>query len=177
MKYIEQTHDSLRLILNTEGDILPDFSVIATDTITFGRYTIDFGILAESHFVSVTRDAQPLWQEIFACTDAQIEIADTTFVDTLLLSTIKRDYEFAEYAFTAKRVTLMNGSTANALSMLNAPTDAATLLHTFPGQSTATPSAHTAIAITAGEQVTVTSIHTYPNEAIAVLTTSDIILK
>jgi len=169
MKYVEQSYKDLRLYLLEEEIQKGRFHLISESKFSNNNCEIEFGILAESHFVTVKKP-EYIFSEICACIDINIPNAKKF----LLTDTRKaiRNKEFA-YSFTHKVTNFSVGTVRlAALRSKRAHPYCYYLEHVFPTALPGEISPVTEVYITMGDQVLIESVHTYPNKDAMVFTIS-----
>lgn len=174
MKYIEQTHKDLRLYLLEDSPDKSIFTIISESSFQESIFDINFGILAESHFVTV-KTGNNIIAEICACTDFDVpnianslltKIGDTNKVTET--ETLKHSFNYKVHNMAVGKVKL------KALQSKRPHPYSYYLDHCFPSSKPGEESPVTEIYVTIDKDVLIESVHTYPNKDAMVFTTSTI---
>ena len=178
IEYKEQNSDSLKLYVGEEIFKPADFTVVQQSSFSSEGFDIKFGILAESHFVSIAADSLSL-DELCICTDKQVGKLKPLSLTRDLNGT---DYivENDTYHYKFQVFFLKNGEASKRFEELSKKrTDLKTfhLEHVFPTKEENEPNAMTGVYISLDKGITIESIHTYPDEDLEVFTQSTLILK
>jgi hypothetical protein len=171
MQYIEQTPDDLRLIIGDKVISSDNFNVVSKHHIKHKGYSIVFGILTESHFVTFKRN-ETEFSEVCACNDVKVTGTEQVKI-TNQTAKLQRDYLDLSYSFSHEAMNMSTGT--KRLSLLQdkrSRTDVHYLTHTFPTSKQGEFPAVTEVYISVSEVITIESVHTYPNCDVMVFTTS-----
>ena len=176
MKYVEQDYQYLRLIL-TEQKLPEDkFSLVSKTSYSNNKIDIEFGILAESHFVTI-QTKKVIFTEICACSNVSIENVQTNKLTDIGSKTQLIETEAYHYEFMCEKTSTKTGAVKlKALQKNRSHPGCQYLNHSFPGTQTE-PSALTEIHITIDKDLIIESVHSYPNDNIMVFTTSVLTFK
>ncbi len=164
--YTEQSSDQLHLFVIAGEPNIEQFEVIAQKTIMTPLGEVFFGILSESHFVTVQVPDLKV-TEICACTSGEFETKPivsgelttlpkkVTYVDTKWSYT----FEHAKHSILTDEVKISQHDNV--------------LTHTFPAGESSGPAPVTIIGFTVTDsKIEIESIHSYPEENIFVRTKS-----
>ncbi len=178
MKYVEQSYKQLRLLISEDESNLYNFSIISEAFFAAGDMHFHYGILSESHFV-IIKTAMDSFNEIFACTDTEISNTECHMLGKIHDKSVRRNLKsFGSYTFSPKVYELDAAHEhIDFLRSKRSNPETHYLEHTFPTlHATETP-AVTEVYVTIKNDVHIQSLHTYPNENIAVISSSVISQK
>ena len=182
MNYLEQTANTIRIFL-VEGNFSKEqFNLLKESSCTWKNILINFGILGESHFVNflhTERDVPTSFTEICACTSASFNPETSTlhlsnYLSELPMTPITQIWNAYTYTFVHKKVKYNDSKklVANLLAQ-KSKSDTVLLEYTFPGKTFFHTKPLTAIGITTTDtEISIQTVHTYPNENISVFTNS-----
>tara|TARA_B100000745_G_C20148193_1_gene393672 strand:- start:872 stop:1423 length:552 start_codon:yes stop_codon:yes gene_type:complete len=174
MQYIEQSHKDLRLYL-LHG-VIPknQFNLISESKFTENVTKVEFGILAESHFVTI-QTPKYTFSEVCACTDTIIDGSDQFLLTELGDARKSVVNQELSYSFTYKVTNFTVGEVRLASLRSKRPHPHCYYLeHIFPTSIPGEESPVTEVYVTVGEQILIESVHTYPNNEAMVFTISTI---
>ncbi len=178
MEYIEQSFRDLRLLTSNKVVDINQFELISEITHVLDGMDVHFGILGESHFVSVT-SGEMAHVEILACTDAIVPGMQVYTMDKILG---KFTTENLNKGFTYE-FSIIVQDTGGAQEQINkikakhSEPNTIYLTHTFPSDDERYEAAITEIVLTCCEEVLIETIHTYPNENKVVFSQSTLTRK
>ncbi len=168
VKYSEQTHKDLHLYLVFGVCNLEQFTVLKSGKLPNFSNDIDisYGILAESHFVSITYNKKTL-TEICACTQGNF--------DGSLLISARPTQEGQNFNVYLDQPLYSFKSSIHS-GIIELPDESYnTMLYVFPDIDGVKRNAFTSVSISqVDDKIQIDSIHTYPNENIFVKTNSQI---
>lgn len=166
INYAEQSSDQLHLYVLAGEPNIGQFEVIKQSTITTALGEIYFGILSESHFVSLKGQLLEI-TEICACTDGTFNSAPP--INNKLMELPKT------FTYSDKNWTYTFEQTKHSLKDTPAEINnhEHTLTHVFPTGDLGGPEPITVVGCTImPTELLIESIHSYPNENIFVRTKS-----
>ena len=153
------------------------FTIISQSNFTDKNNQITFGILAESHFFTI-QTSDSWFNEICACTTFDSLSTIPYKIYEIQDQLITTEHQHYSYQFIGR--ILKEAEAEEELKTLRKKKNTSNthyLEHTFPKESADSDSACTEVYVTIGEVITIESVHTYPNEGLAVFTKSSYILK
>lgn len=172
MQYIDQNHKDLRLyILNSKFD-RNLFKVISESEFTVDDTHVQFGILAESHFVVVDYDNTVI-TEICACTNVKELGVDSVKLSELDDANTELTFDNWHYSFNYKIENMDVGEIRlSTLHTKRSHPHTFYLEHIFPTTELNGTNPRTEIYITRDDGVLIETVHTYPNHNAMVFTTT-----
>ena len=174
MKYVEQSHKDLRLYLTEKGFDKDRFTVISETEFMQDDIHFTFGILAESHYVSIETPGMTFC-EICACTDVTLPDSDSIYLKELGDANKKSTFGGYSYSFNYEITNMKVGEVRLAALQSKRPHPHSRYLeHEFPTSKSNEKSAITEIYITTTNGIIMESVHTYPNHDAMVFTTSQL---
>lgn len=178
MKYVEQSHKDLRLYILDECPDKNIFTLISESKFTDSGFKVNFGILAESHFVTVQTDNDCI-SEICACTAFDIENLNTKLLTEIGDANLVTETESLRHTFNYKFHNMAVGEVKlKALRSKRPHPYSHYLEHDFPTAKPGDVSPVTEVYITLiGKEVLIESVHTYPNHNAMAFTMSTIAFK
>lgn len=172
MKYIDQSHKELRIYLLEDKVPKDKFSIVSKSNFTDRDTIVEFGILSESHFVTI-KNNKYTFSEICACTDTIIPGSDTDFLTDIGEMSKIITYKNVNYTFTQQVNNYSVGAMRlTALQSKRTHPHCYYLEHIFPTCEPGEISPVTEIYVTMGDQILIESVHSYPNENVMVFTIS-----
>ena len=174
MEYIEQTYRSIIFYFANKAVDQSLFNIISKHSFRHQDFNIEFGILTESHFISIASDSETI-TEICACKSYDIEGSVRLSIEDVTKNCYTKNAEAYTYAFTSSVVDYRAGKKALAdLKSKQHNNNTHFLSHAFPGKWVWSRSAYTEIYVTVGETIITETVHTYPNERKMVFTKSEV---
>lgn len=178
MEYLEQSYKSIIFYLvNTVLD-QKVFNIVSKHQFEHENMRIEFGVLTESHYVSVTEDDATLY-EVCACKEYDFDTLQKANIEDVAETTVAEDIGNFSYTFTSDIKNYRDGKKIlNQLESKQRNSVTHYLTHTFPGRWAWSRPAITEIYVTPKNGgLIVETVHTYPNESKMVFTTSEITNK
>lgn len=181
IEYIDQGIDAIQLHL-VKGDYsLEQFSVLKSRNFDWNTMHIDFAVLGESHLVSIKK-YNDLFTEICACSPVLFPKAQEVILSNQLTkitnTPLKYDSPYFLYAFDSESTNYQYGKKKlKQMRERNKETEHA-LVFFFPRHSFFSEKAVTEVYIQKSPtNLTIETVHTYPNAKQMVFTKSSIVLK
>lgn len=177
LSYKEQSSDSLKLFVGKNIFAKEDHTVVQRSSFSAGFFEVTFGILAESHFVSIKHSKFQM-DELCICTDIIIPGSESLRLSEIGSKDIIMDED--AYLYTFRTEHLRNGEAqAKCQTLFSKRNKLETyhLEHVFPTAEASQPNALTGIYITIDDGLLIESVHTYPEEDVEVFTQSKLTLK
>jgi hypothetical protein len=172
MEYIEQTHKTIIFYLINKAVDCSFFNVVSKHSFKHKNLDIEFGILTESHFVSVSSNNDAL-TEICACKDYEIAYLKKSSIEATARSNYKKTIGEFTYTFSSSIVSYRTGKKLlKDLKSKQRNSNTHYLTHTFPGRWAWSRPACTEVYVTVDNNVVTETVHTYPNEKKMVFTKS-----
>jgi hypothetical protein len=180
MSYLDQSIYSIRLFL-VEGDPdLEQFTKLAHSSVVWGAFRVEFGILGESHFVSIWCGDKQI-TEICACTDATFDteksvLVANSFLHTLSDIPVMHEWKEGnlEYSFEYQHFGYTQGlELLSDLRAVKKVRDTFYLQYTFPSPWFSFKKPVTEVFIREDTNaIFIRTVHTYPNDKQVALTQS-----
>jgi hypothetical protein len=169
MDFIDQNSKELKLTLK-EGELDKSaLNIIKSKTIEINNFSIEYGILGASHFVSITKNGKT-FSEIFACID--IPNTDSLKLGSFLNLSREIDENYYSFDGIVKDWEYDDGEDAyiKSLDLVNKHNG---LSFEFPSENEGEFKAITDIVVyEENGSIHVETIHAYPNENNVVVTHS-----
>lgn len=152
--------------------------MLKEDSFVWRDITVNFGILGESHFVHFSKPNES-FAEICACVPAQFDADKTTILTSGFIShfsnlPIIQQWDGYAYAFDYRCIEYKRGEKGLAdLRSVKSKNDVVSLEYHFPGKTFFHKKAVTEVYIKkTNDSLFVRTVHTYPNDKLAVFTNS-----
>jgi len=173
MEYIEQTYRSIIFYFANKAVDQSLFNIISKHNFRHQDFDIEFGILTESHFISIASDSETI-TEICACKDYDIQDSVKLNIEDVIKHNFTKESQAYTYTFTGSVVDYTAGKKIlEDPRMKQHDSETHYLSHTFPGRWFWSKSAYTEIYVTVGKTIITETVHTYPNERKMVFTKSE----
>lgn len=179
MEYTDQTSGAIRLYLARGNFDIGQFTVLTEQATEHEGTTIRFGILGESHFVTIEKEGEAL-NEICACVDAKIEHPENLlahdFLPNLHRVPVTAAFGGRAYSFTFTYADWPHGEAMlAALRARQKLPNTYVLTYEFPKHDNHEHQGVTEVYITTGASIEIRTVHSYPNEHMMVFTESTVV--
>lgn len=172
ISYKEQSSDSLKLFIGSDLFNRNEHAIVQESSFSTNDYRVKFGILAESHFVSIKHTNFSL-DELCICTDTDIAGREPFVLSDNKAKELRHNDRGYNYTFFALH--LKNGEAQQKRKEIQTKRDNLStyhLEHVFPILSPDQIKPMTGVYVSVNDQIIIESVHTYPDEDIEVFTSS-----
>ena len=177
LSYVEQSSDELKLFVGTNIFSPQNHTIIQKSSFSTAEFLVKFGILAESHYVSIHNGTFSV-DELCICTDVIIPGIEPQNLHEIKGTNLKFEDESYVHNFNAVYIKGDESLTRHKALLENKTKHSVYYLeHVFPCNEKGQENAMTAVYVTVGIDILIESVHTYPNENTAVFTQSRITFK
>lgn len=179
--FIEQSFKAIRYYLLNQPISESQLTILKETDFTWGNFKVDAKILGESHMVTIS-DGNDFLQEICACTILNTPSEGLVMEDELLaIKPVSFQTKNLSYSFSYQHIPFVSNDDCQkyleGTNGLNDNTLITSLIHKFPPHPENI--AHEPVTLlrveTNDEDLTIKSIHTYPNEHVFVYTESKVV--
>jgi len=174
MEFIEQTYKSIIFYFVNYSVDQSIFNIVSKHSFQHHNVAIEFGILTESHFLSISAPNDVI-NEICACKSYDIKNAEIQSIENITNDSYQTNTKNFSYSFSSSIVNYRTGR--KVLSTLRGKqrlSNTHYLTHTFPGKWPWSRAASTEIYVTVGDTIVTETVHTYPNENKMVFSQSEV---
>jgi len=180
MNYQDQTANSIRIFLIDGEPNIEQFTVLKEDSFEWNSITVGFGILGESHFITFAKNNLQ-FSEICACTEAVFDSDKSAVVDSGFLSELSdlplmHTLDTFSYSFDFTCVDYNDvKKELEEIQSVKSNNSVRCLEYHFPGRTFFHKKAITGVYIKeTADSLIIRTIHTYPNEKLAICTNSSL---
>ncbi len=180
MKYLDQDFNDIQFYLIEGGFSRKQFQIMQEDQLFWGEFSVDYGILGESHFVSFKYCEKRL-TEICACVPS-IDVEESVIVHSsgrlseMKGIEVKLVWESCNYLF--KHYSLHGQAARLEIEKWDSTylsSDVSAMKYIFPAIDHKDDKPITEIRIERSPQeIVVRTVHTYPNQNVSVFTCSSL---